>query len=129
MLSTFVLSGLQKIKTEAMKKTIIQAFADHGRFEEMRRLASTIRIEKIESLPLPLPAYANEIETAQQIDRIGIVEDDDEGEENVAPNEEDEEDSDSGEEDSTNCDDVAIDARALVLKLGLHGILSTRNIY
>ncbi len=61
--------------------------------------------------------------------RIGIVEDDDEGEENVAPNEEDEEDSDSGEEDSTNCDDVAIDARALVLKLGLHGILSTRNIY
>ncbi len=122
-LYSFVLCGIDKLTTEDMSRTISHAFAEHGRFREIREIAAALRASQ-ENIVIPNAAYENEIETTQEIDRIGILEDDDLDSASDAPDLSDEDkssDEDIYAEDEGDDENEQLNVRGLFLKLGLHG--------
>lgn len=129
MLPSFVSSGLNKLTTPEMSVTIRHAFAVHGHFKEMREIAEVLR-NNTDSMNtvIPSPQYLQEVEFAQSIDRIGILEDDDIDSDDEAfdlqrDNDEDGGDTNTVSEENEDYDFETEDLNAneLVIKLGVYG--------
>ena len=115
--------GCDETNVQLVPRTISHAFAEHGRFREIREIAAALRASQ-ENIVIPNAAYENEIETTQEIDRIGILEDDDLDSASDAPDLSDEDkssDEDIYAEDEGDDENEQLNVRGLFLKLGLHG--------
>jgi hypothetical protein len=131
-LPSFVISGLAKLKTEDMCKTIKHAFAEHGQLKKMREIAETMDESTTTEISTTNPTYTVEgEEEREEIDQIGLL-DEDNDDADLLDDDSDSEDEECPRRVRRRDNGVAeeneeLDVTPLILRLGLFGLPNRRD--